>query len=569
MMKKWWIYVALAVGMPSVIMAQVQKEVEVTKAYEPTLERAEKLPITPDMTDTMQLRPEIDYTITPLTMQTTLTTRQIRPAQISYWEFNRSRPYYLKAGVGLPMQSQIDLYASTQSPSRGYALGYLNHEGRFAKIENDFGVKNSATRMYNRVGAAAGRYLRKRLLEGDVNYTHRLYHRYGMHYPTAIARPSDKVGYSNLDAAVRIGDDFQDLTRTNFEVRMAGSLFFDHTTPIEVGRKGGENALMAEARVARLFGARRFSLAAAYQRLGGSKALDRNRQQQVKVSLRYGSESEQLRFEAGADYYYDQFKGEHRKVEHYVFPYARLEFDLIADAVKPFVEVDGGLQSNDYRALSEENPYLAAPLWLRSTATWEGRAGLTGHSRNNRFNYRAYAAVTLRDDARYWLLPTLDPTAPRAYAAGWLVPHLGRQSSFSLGGELNYRPLTSLLLDAAVNFHAYNDDDPLENGLPAMEGRGGVRYEGRKVRFGVQALLLGERCWSRIDFAHENPLVEGRMGSYEVPFTVDLQADFEYLLRPQTALFVEGRNLLCRDLYTLPTMPEYGLSILIGARIAF
>lgn len=570
MMKKWWIYAVLAVGLPTLAVAQVQKEVEVTKTYVPTLERAEKLSIAPDMTDTMQLRPEIDYTITPLTMQTTLTTRPIRPAQISYWEFNRPRPYYLKAGVGLPMQSQLDLYASTHRPSRGYALGYLNHEGRFAEIENDFGVKNPSTRMYNRVGAAAGRYLRKRLVEGDVNYTHRLYRRYGMHYPAALDRPNDKVGYSNLDAAVRLGDDFQDLTRTNFELRVAGSLLFDHTTPIDGGKKGGENRLSAEARVARMFGVRNFSLGVGYHRMGGKQALNPILQQQIKGSLRYGSTYENLRMEAGLDYCYDQFKGAGRTVENYIFPYLRLEFDLIADAVKPFVELDGDLQGNDYRALSEQNPYLEKPLWLdRSTAEWEGRAGLTGHSKNNRFNYRAYVAYTIRDHARYWLLPTLDLTAPKAYAAGWLVPHLGHQSCFSIGGEVSYRPLTSLVIDASLLFAAYNDDDPFENGLPSMEGRGGVRYEGRKIRCGIQTLLQGERSWSMIDFAGKGSLAERIEGAYHLPFTIDLSADFEYLLRPETALFIEGNNLLCRDLYTLPTMPEYGLSILIGARIAF
>ena len=44
------------------------------------------------MTDTTRIRPEIDYTITPLSLQTTLTTRPIRPATVTYWEFNRPQP---------------------------------------------------------------------------------------------------------------------------------------------------------------------------------------------------------------------------------------------------------------------------------------------------------------------------------------------------------------------------------------------------------------------------------------------------------------------------------------------
>ena len=50
-------------GVP--LRAQVTKQVEVTKTYVPEVSKAVKLPIVPDMTDTVRLRPEIDYTVTP------------------------------------------------------------------------------------------------------------------------------------------------------------------------------------------------------------------------------------------------------------------------------------------------------------------------------------------------------------------------------------------------------------------------------------------------------------------------------------------------------------------------
>lgn len=78
-MKKSWILCLGALLAAMTVNAQVEKQVEVTKAYVPSLEQAVKLRIEPDMTDTMTLRPEIDYTITPLSLQTTLGTRPIRP----------------------------------------------------------------------------------------------------------------------------------------------------------------------------------------------------------------------------------------------------------------------------------------------------------------------------------------------------------------------------------------------------------------------------------------------------------------------------------------------------------
>ena len=125
---------ALAALLPRMAAAQVEKQVEVTKAYVPRVESAQKLAIEPDMTDTTHMRPEIDYTVTPLSLRTTLATRPIRPATVTYWEFNRPLPFYLKVGAGYPLNSVLDFYASTQNPSTGYVLGYVNHEGRFAKM---------------------------------------------------------------------------------------------------------------------------------------------------------------------------------------------------------------------------------------------------------------------------------------------------------------------------------------------------------------------------------------------------------------------------------------------------
>ena len=75
MMKRILFAAALLAALPCSVSAQVEKRVEVTKAYVPSVESAAKLAVVPDMTDTVKMRPEIDYTITPLSLQTTLATR--------------------------------------------------------------------------------------------------------------------------------------------------------------------------------------------------------------------------------------------------------------------------------------------------------------------------------------------------------------------------------------------------------------------------------------------------------------------------------------------------------------
>ncbi|MBQ2728631.1 MAG: hypothetical protein IJF77_05370 [Alistipes sp.] len=571
-MKKLWIIGTLAVMVPWSVMAQVEKQVEVSKNYVPSLEPATKLAIRPDKTDTMQLRPEIDYTITPLSLQTRLATRPIQPARVTYWEFNRPNPFYVKAGVGYPLQSVVDVYASTQNPGTGYALGYLNHEGRYAKIKNDFGLKNGSTRMANRVGAAAGKYLGRHIVEGDVHYDHRLFHRYGAHYPSEWKHvPGDQVGYSDVAATVRVGDDFQDLSRTNFEFKVAGDLFYDHSDLIGVAERGRQSNFGVQGRVARAFAKSRFDIGLGYTWMWGGRALENVDEHLLSSTIRYARHLARSSMEVGVDYYYNRSEtATEERTKHYVFPYVRLEFNLIKTAVKPFVEMDGRLQTNDFQSLATQNPYLPASTWLmKSTPEWAVRGGLMGYSKNNRFRYRAYLEGALQDDHIYWLLPVLDEAAPTMYAAGWLVPWQERQTRYTMGAEVTYRPATNWVLDAAARFYAYDDEHKLQNGAPEWEAEFGVRYEGRKVRVGLRAVMQGERWWSMV-MSDDTKVIEERLiDRYKMPSAVDVQFDFEWRMSGMMALFVEGRNLLNSDLYDLPTMPEYGINALVGVRLTF
>ena len=303
-MKKCFIAAVCIAASLGTASAQVEKVVEVTKTYVPGLQSAVKLPVQPDMTDTVLMYPDIDYSIAPLSIETSFRTRPIRPASVTYWEFNRPRRCYLKAGAGYPLNSELDFYVSSQNHDTGYALGYLNHAGRYANIRNDFGSVWNSIRMTNRVGAAAGYYVGKHVFEGELSYENRLFHRYGRHIPVGVAftdLPSAGavVDYGDADLKLRIGDDFLDLSRFNFEVALAGGIFFDHS---DVARRASQNHLGASGRLARAFGKHWFSLTAGYDRFDGRKNLKGERQQQIQAGVLYGHHGDLMRLQVG-DYY--------------------------------------------------------------------------------------------------------------------------------------------------------------------------------------------------------------------------------------------------------------------------
>ena len=112
-MRRLYYIVTLLLFSTFASQAQVQKQVEVSKDYTPTVSAAQKLAIQPDMTDTVMMRPDVDYTVTPRSFETSLMTENFRPATITYWDYYRARPLYARAAIGMPLSSEVDGYLAT------------------------------------------------------------------------------------------------------------------------------------------------------------------------------------------------------------------------------------------------------------------------------------------------------------------------------------------------------------------------------------------------------------------------------------------------------------------------
>ena len=558
--------------------AQVEKRVEVTKAYVPSVESASKLAVVPDMTDTVRMRPEIDYTITPLSLQTTLATRPIRPATVTYWEFNRPLPFYLKAGAGYPLNSVLDFYASSQNPGTGYVVGYVNHEGRYAKIKNDFGIRNNSTRMLNRIGAAAGKYFGRHILEGDLSFENRMYHRYGMYVaPDARTdmKPGSMLDYSDANVAVRLGDDFKDLSRVNFEVAIRGGMFFDHSEWPDYNNKARQTTLATHARIARGFGRHRLAAEVGYERFAGQKSIDDYNQQMIRAALRYGIDGGVVRLEAGADYYHDKVRNV--EAENYIIPFVRLNLNLGTEGLCPFFEMDGDVRENSFRSLTRQNPYVESAYYMpKSSVDYNGRFGIGGSIWRGKFDYRVYAGFSIRDNHLYWY--GSENSMP-FYSTGVMRPEMARQTVFSFNGEITWRPASSFRTELGVHGYIYNDDETkMHNGAPAFDGKLSAHYDGRKISFGAGVYLQSVRKWSTLLLPDWN--WDGAEGmqvdnllvindTFEAPFAVDLRVNFDWKVSGRVTLFAEGRNLINRRLYEYPWYPEFGANFTVGVKMNF
>ena len=537
-------------ALPAVASAQVAKQVEVSKDYTPTLNSAQKLSIAPDMTDTVKMRPDIDYTITPRSYETSLLTQNFKPATITYWDFKRSRPFYAKAAFGMPLTSEADAYVSTFNKDKGYAMAYLNHWGDYRKrpMLNGDMREDGRAEMSNRLGGRAGLFAGPRSLDFDIYVDEQMRHR----YPTT----GELIHFGKADAKLRFGDDFTDLSRWNFNIEVEGGMFTDLYHK-ENSKGFSQSDLSAQIAVGKMVGQHVLRIHIGYEGVFGAKELSDYKNNGLMAGARYGVSGKRFEFLLGADYHYDNVIN-NTESPHYVFPYLRMTWKNSSKGFVPFVEVDGELKRNNFGALMYENPFFTPVATtgeelskLPNEAVYNGRVGFGGSLGKNIFSYSLSAELSLSNDHIYWYSSGADYYFAAAY-----------QHSLRIEGQMKLRPAGWFEAEANVGVYAWENYDSFYSNRPNFDFGLDLRYTGRKVSAGINLGYVSSIKWLTMG-------ADSQMTYTQTDGTFTLGLEAEWRINERWAAFVEGRNLTGSRIYEWLNYYTDSAQGLVGFKFTF
>lgn len=561
------------------VSAQVAKQVEVTKNYAPSVSQATKLAIAPNMADTVTLRPEIDYTITPRSFSSTLGTHRFKPASVTYWEYMKEYSFYMKLGVGYPLNSVADVYASTHRADVGYIMGYVNHRGQYSKIRmtdlfDGSSYRNNSQQMVNRVGVNAGKYFGRYTLSGDIYYQSDIYHR----YPLRSDYDRREINFEDVNLKFRFGDSFVDLKRLNFDVYGSVDFYNDKSKTFVEDSKYQQIDATAGVKFARRLATRsRFSASIDYRGYYGLKDLSSYSNNILSATLLYGYNSGRLLdLKAGLTYSFDHTTSAAKTNLNYVMPYLYVGLNVRDKGTfVPYIELDGEVINNSYYSLLKRNPYVeilgsdgaGMPDFMHSlpnTAKYNVRFGVSGHTRNSKFAYRFYANMSFLENSIYW------------YNVNQLFfnAEVARENVWSVNAELDYKPVSQLLLSMQVRGLIYTNFSTVNSAHPPVEAKLRLRYTHKKFAIGASAELQGVSKWTCIN----NPVFVGRSDdenaalerdTVTVPASVDVGLTFDWYVSDKCTVFVEGNNLANMNIYRWVYYREYGANFTAGVKVQF
>ncbi len=569
---------------------ELSRQLEVTRAYAPRVDRAAKLPVVPDMTDTVKLRPRVEYRITSTASSTSFETRPYAAATIGAMALPEMRPFYLRAGVGVPFVTELDLYYTPQLKA-GRAFGmFANHAGSYSRILNDMGVEADATETSNGAGLWGSRQWRRYSLEGDITYDNRLYNPYGVadvdHDPVSSLpqergfvydRRMHRFSHGLLRGGISFGDNFSDLSRFNFRVGVDAGW----------GRLGGENQSALDARLtaARMFGGGKHGFEvvlagngafgeAMYYAFVGDDILQRGHAVTATFAPRYLFASGVWSFRAGADVRYIYNKGFGQDYVR-VAPSFEGRANLAGGAFVPFVSYISRIGDGDLEALSRRNPYVTGS----GTTAWinDARVGFSGDL-SDLFSYRLSGGVSMFRDYQLFVgrqvvsLREADGATGVNYPPMWFTPFAVDGSRWTVGAEVSLKNLGGFGARLYGNWSSFEFSGnyvftPVGD-LPRYDA--GVELSwGWKDRLSIHvgAEMIGERDY----IIHTGALTDSamRFSTGVLAPVIDVKFGAEVRVARDFWVYLEGENLADQVIYPYPHYRGLGASVTGGIKIVF
>lgn len=556
------------------LRAQVSQQVEVTKAYVPHVGRADKLAIVPNMTDTVALRPAIEYSITPKTWGTVFETRKISPISVSANPYYVSRPCYIKAAVGYPLQSLLDAYLS-RSNDAGDTFGvFLKHYGSYSRLGNDYDSRrNNALLMDNAAGLFGVKNWGRYSLGGSLSYDNRLAHRYGVFALDSVdvldgqalipGRTEDRrVDIGNLRGDVRFGNAFADMSHFNFALGLGAGFVHDAAKDRQVD-------LDAFVRIGKMYGRSGFDFTVDYDGWIGAVAISDASFSAVGVRPKYVLRSRKVTLSAGVDYVYtyDRLYGS----RHNILPAVDLRLDVVKGYFIPYITASGRIVDAGFGALSSLNPYVAPGSVAPSGRTIDLRVGIEGSVKGN-FFYRIFAGYSSLSRMPFFVSLYMPAGADDTGQFGVISDDA---DLFTAGGELQLMFSDSFKAEYSVGYYGYDADNlPYGGGMPKYDMNLSLRYAYRdKFSISASARLIGARYFPEIDARHTHATVwrdyDGTVYTTRTAAAVDLGVDVDFRLSKTLWGFVSGKNLANSRLYPYNHYRALGVGALLGVKLLF
>ncbi len=552
--------IALSLAIITPLQAQnINEQVTVTAAFEPTIPGADKINIDPPDSESNIDLPKMTYSNEPEQLEVSLKPENITPVKLVGEPLSKLYRNYVKAGFGTYTSPMLDIYAGSLR-SKEHSLGlHLKHFSSSGEIDGYPKTGNSL----NLAEVYGEKYLTNHTLSADLGFRRNVVHHYGFledqfsdsaDFPYNFSDEDLKQRFARIYGGIGIKSNYKENDKINhfasFRFRHISDLFETVETGLNVSAGADKRFELLDFTDYQQVG-----LTADVQYVRYKDSLLTQNNTLIKLKPYISTEFNEYSLKAGLNI---NFKFDSVS-KAYLFPFAEGRLRIIEDALVVHAGITGDIYREGFDELSDINPFVQSRLPLMYTREkFTFYAGLRARA-GEYIDFTVHVKSSAIENARFFVNDYSQVPYNRftlIYDDGTLL--MGR-------AELQYHNAERIMVKTFAELESWsldNLDHPLH--IPVL-------------KFGVDALYqMQNKIIVRANITSHSKQYALVMDTTstgssisDIKGFVDASLGLEYRYTKSLSFWLNFNNLTNTRYYIWNNYPSYKLNIMGGVTYSF
>lgn len=554
----------------------LNKQVEVIKAYQPSINDAYKIGNAPRINDTITYSPTFEYNIHSRDIPVEKTINHLPVVQLGNAPKSKSNKGYLKGALGNAWTPYAELFVNT-SPSRKTDFGLqLMHYSSRPNILLNNGLKAEAPNSNNLARIFVKNYFRKSVLEWNVKYERDAFTYYGFPSDSNLYR-SAEINSNTLNtkqthnlAATNISlKNLNNRASIDYNLNLGYDYFWNIT---------GQSAHHAnyDGLISKKLKSFNVNLGTKFEFFAQDSLIDRNKKPinnhlfyLAEISPKIHIDKDIYQLDAGFNL--GTIIGADTSLLWNISPNINFTYHPIKGIMSLFIGANGGFAPNGLQQIADKNNYRTPNLEIYpSEETISINGGVKGKiSRTLSYLFDINYSIN-KDIAFFYMNEDQTNSTPNTY--NQFNVFYNDVDVLKFGGKLRYSD-SNLSIDISGNYYIYNTDNflPLPH-MPEFDLKLNAAFKiTKQISANINTSVIGPRNSvyriSTID-PLSNTIKETDQES-QLRTIIDLGIGASYKFSKDINFFLNAKNILNQNYEYWQGYNHQGIQIMIGGTYTF
>ncbi len=439
---QWFFVLLLIFGYVAATLAQTvggNNTYTTTSTFEPTIKDAVKLGDLPEIKDTVKKIANINYGIVSTPLVSKYEVIPIDAAKMQNEPLSKLYRSLLRIGMGTYTTPYGEFWINSIR-TRDVAYGaHIKHISSSSHLK-DVGYSGYSD---NEGEIFGKKFYKKHTLTGEFNYKRNVVHFYG--YDTIennLSKDYTKQRYQLFEPVIKVQSHYTDSSKINHFIKLGYHNLTDiyHVAENNVKLNTLFNTYINKERLFVAFDADFYN-----HKLPNDTFNDMI----IRLNPYFETKGKKWMADIGLAATVDMYTGESAKF--YFHPQLNAQFDVYESIIIPYVGINGGLQKNSLRSLSNENPFITSVInYKNSNTKFNVFGGLKGNL-SSKTSYDAKASYSIVDSMHFFVIDyTKNGTLDNQYKVIYDNTNL-----FNVSGQVKYQYKEKVHFIAKGNYYLY------------------------------------------------------------------------------------------------------------------